>query len=366
MAQRRALVVASGGGIQELPSADSLFGVAQWSFGTGNPSDAAGAQGDYYVASDNKLWSKGATTWTYTGVQYGSSAAVPAKTVPVDADILSLGDSANGYQMRQLTWANMRTALPFREKLTAARTYYVRTAGSDSNDGLANTAGGAFRTIQKAVDVAASLDLGLFDVTIRATGTFAESVALRRLITSGGRVLIRGDASNLTGFVLSPSSGACINTGDGFTGTYDLSYVKFAGSGGAIRGAGGGGSITFSNVDFGTSSSEHIAAPQGCLVQATGPYQISGGAYAHIAAYDGGQARVQNVTVTIINNPSFVVGFALGTRGGIVLIVGVTFSGSATGKKYSADLGGGVLTFGGADYLPGNSAGTATSPGWYA
>lgn len=252
-----------------------------------------------------------------------------------------------------------------RERLTVARTYYVRTDGSDSNTGLANTAGGAFLTVQKAVDTAALLDLGLVDVTIRATGTFNEALSLRRLTTAGGKVLIRGDAANMTGFVLNPSSGACVHTGTGFTGQYDFSYMKFAGAGGGIRGTGGGGAITFGNVDFGPMNSEHIAAPQGCLVLATGPYQISGGAYAHASAYDTGQLRIQNVTVTIVNTPAFSAGFAFGTRGGIVLVTGVTFTGSATGKKYSADLGGGVLTYAGADYLPGNAAGTAVSPGWY-
>src|SRR4029079_13907135 len=54
-----------------------------------------------------------------------------------------------------------------REALTAHRTYYVRANGSDSNNALANTSGGAFLTIQKAIDVVAALDLSIYDVAIR-------------------------------------------------------------------------------------------------------------------------------------------------------------------------------------------------------
>lgn len=73
-----------------------------------------------------------------------------------------------------------------RELLSADRTYYVRTDGSDSNNGLANTAGGAFLTIQKPLDVVQNeLDLADYILTIRvADGTYDEYLTLSNLVSN--------------------------------------------------------------------------------------------------------------------------------------------------------------------------------------
>lgn len=367
MAQRRALVIESGR-VQELPSADSLQGVAQWSFGTGNPSDSAGAQGDYYVGSDNKLWSKGATTWTYTGVQYGSSAAVPEKTVPVDADILSLGDSANGLQMRKLTWANMRAALPFREKLSAARTYYVRTDGSDSNTGLANTAAGAFRTIQKAVDVAAALDNGNFDITVVVqAGTWTAGAELKETI-GGGTVVI--DGGSMASCTVSTNGANCFAAVRSTRNSkYRLQNMRLqtASSGYAIAAFGGPTNIEYQAIDFGPTPGAQIFVSRNSNVTAVGAYTISGNALAHVIASEFGAFTADSAAVTLAGTPAFTTAFVAAVRIGFASFNTTSFSGTATGPRYLTNNGGGVFVAGaGASYLPGSAAGTVASPGWYA
>lgn len=64
---------------------------------------------------------------------------------------------------------------PGREILSNHRTYYVRTNGSDSNNGLANTAIGAWLTLQHAYEyVGSNIDLNGWTITIQiADGTYA-------------------------------------------------------------------------------------------------------------------------------------------------------------------------------------------------
>ena len=123
--------------------------------------------------------------------------------------------------------------LVFRELLTAARTYYVRTDGSDSNTGLSNTAGGAFATIQKAVDTAASLDLGFYDIVINiGVGTWTAPTLLRTL-TGAGKVTIRGVNNNTTDTVISTNSADCF--GGEFFGRYHFEYLKLQTTASGLR-----------------------------------------------------------------------------------------------------------------------------------
>ncbi len=120
-----------------------------------------------------------------------------------------------------------------RELLTANRTYYVRTDGSDSNNGLANTSGGAFLTIQKAIDTAAALDLSIYNVTIQiADGTYTiTSAILGKSAVSAGEIWFVGNETTPANVLLTSSTAFGSNTAliflSNLTTTYWLRGTKF-------------------------------------------------------------------------------------------------------------------------------------------
>lgn len=80
---------------------------------------------------------------------------------------------------------------------TADITYYVRTDGSDSNNGLANTSAGAFKTINYAISVIMQMDNHTVNVNI-AAGTYAETVSLKGFSGRGTIALNASGTVNIT------------------------------------------------------------------------------------------------------------------------------------------------------------------------
>lgn len=306
--------------------------------------------------------------------------AATGKTTPVDADEIPLVDSAASNVLKRLTWANLKAALlvyfqgQFREKLAAARTYYVRTDGSDSNTGLSNTSGGAFLTIQKAIDVAAALDNNGYDITIYVgAGTFTVTNTLRQH-TGGGTIHIRGINNDQSSTVLSMTNAACVQAEETGNSKYKYSYMRLTTTGTAGYGfllSGGRTYVTIDQLDFGTMGRSHAYVADGSTINArSATLTISGSVTLgwHIEVVDQATFIGILMAVTLTGTPDFGSGgYAKATRMGLAKIFSSTFSGSATGQRYYADTGGGVfVNAAGATYLPGSTAGSSSSPGWYA
>ncbi len=255
-----------------------------------------------------------------------------------------------------------------RERLSVARTYYVLATGSDANDGLSNSAGGAFITIQKALDVCAGLiDFGSQQVTISiGAGTFTQALTLKPWIGSGSLVIngagvasttINGNGSN----IITASTGA-------LPGPVTLSNFKLTTTGNQGIICQQPAAIVLNALEFGSVGGNHVAAfAGGVFITLGGNYTISGGAGTHWSARAGGLIQPLSRTITLSGSPVFSVGFAE-VQFGEIATVGMTFSGAtgASSPRYSAIGNGLINTFGGGlNYFPGTVAGTSASGGQY-
>lgn len=247
-----------------------------------------------------------------------------------------------------------------REVLTANRTYYVRTDGSDANNGLANTIGGAFLTIQKAIDVATTIDFNGFVVTVQiADGTYAAGATIRSFVgqASYASFVIKGNSATPSNVTVQSS----ISASSGVFATVQ----DFKLAGGSLL-ANLGGVLAYGNIEFGAGASYHVQAADGGSIICIGNYAISGGATRHLYCQNGGLITVSGRTIEITGTPAFSTAFAIAATASMV-VNGITFVGSATGARYSVSLNGAINTGGGgASYLPGSVAGTTATGGQYA
>ena len=294
--------------------------------------------------------------------------AAASKTTPVDADELGLVDSAASWGLKKLTWANLKATLfaylqgLFREKLTAARTYYVRTDGNDANNGLTNTAGGAFATIQKAIDMFAPLDLNGQTATIQVgDGTWSAGGIISA--TLNGTLTITGNATTPDNVLVSQSSGSCF-TASGTGVRVAVRNMKIQAAAVTSIYATSGAQITAGNCTLGACGFAHLAADRRGFILVDGNCRIVGNAPAWANLNNGFlEASLANITLT--GTPAFTA-FVYVYAMSYARIVLATFTGSATGKRYQVESNSYTnVNAAGANYLPGNAAGTTATGGQY-
>jgi len=268
-------------------------------------------------------------------------------------------------------------AATVKEALRADRTYYVRKDGSNNNDGLTDTATGAFLTIQHAVDyVAERIDMGGRALTIKVgPGLYTESVQLKEV--TGGRAAIVGDRTTPTNVEIRPASGESA-AGARNRASWHLTGLYLNGSTidqfGATLSADDYSQIIFDSLTLkGKAQSAVIRSSGRSMIQADRNVfeqtltVLGTAADSVFLAYSGGFIDVQLNLFAIPDGLS--VTDATASAGGGLSSISVYFngtSGTITGKRYVATELSGITSFGsGVDHIPGTIAGTTDAKSAY-
>lgn len=338
-------VIQTADGISSVQRYSATFAdlIAKWT-----PASASGpASLDFAEDADNGTNRVRVTVPSTLAADY--SFVLPAANVTLDSFIVTLLNSTS--------LATAQAAIGVREVLTANRTYYVRDDASDSNNGLANTSGGAFLTYNKARDVIAALDRSIYNVTVTVgAGTYTGGLSISGWGPGTGTVTFNGAGSTT---IVSTAGAAPVLAKNA---AVTVTNMKVESTGGQGLRAEFGGFITFSDIEFGVCSAAHIWAQEGGKIKASGNYSITGGTGYHFFARFGANIDVFNRTVTLTGTPAFSTAFAGVATNGTMETTSITFSGAATGSRYQAGSGGVINTGGGgASYFPGNAAGTGTN-----
>lgn len=257
--------------------------------------------------------------------------------------------------------AAARGILGTREALTATRTLYVRTDGNNNNDGLTNTSGGAFATLQRAFDVVNATDLRHYNVIIKLgnTGNFAGGT-LNGPFLGSGTVVVEGDTGTPANTTV--TSAIQVNNAARLTVRYFRTQATIVASFGGVVTVGAG-------MNFGTVSGAHMHALTGGIIQAgygTVNYTISGNAAQHIQMDAGSKISLRAGTITLTGTPAWGFAFVVMTSLSALYMDAITFVGAATGTRYYVAHNSVCLTGGGgSSYFPGSGGGSTPNGGLY-
>jgi len=280
-----------------------------------------------------------------------------AGLTPTDSGVII----GNGSNFVLETGDTLRTSLGIREKLTANRTYYVRTDGSNSNTGLTDSAGGAFLTIQAAIDAFFALDVGGFVVTVQVrSGTFTGQISINGMppgCTASNPLVVQGDTTTPSNVVISTTSQHAFIVSSGAEAYIQGFKIQTTTSGTGLQVSDHARVVT-NAIEWGACATYHMEAKDGGEITLTGDYTISGSAVAHQHCTSNGYILYIGGTITLTGTPAFSA-YYVGANNAYVQYGTTTFSGSATGIRHYIHNNASVYTDGSyqADYFPGNTAG---------
>lgn len=300
------------------------------------------------TASPDANWMEGVVT-AYSG---------SSLTISVDAT-----NGAGTHAGWTINLAGQRGVGGARETLSATRTYYVSTTGSNSNNGL--SAGAPFLTLQKAADEAHKLDCSVYDVNIQLVDGTYSGAGISRPLLGGGTLYIIGNNTTPANVVI--TSAITVQGG----ASVSVSGVRFVIAASYVNALNvlGGAKLIIDKVDFGPqdNTADHISGLGVAEITLNQDYTISGGARRHLALTGAVYVTGVNRTITLTGTPAFSADFWFIAAGAAIALWNPTFTGSATGRRYTINTGGVVNLYGKpTTFLPGDVAGTTASGGVYA
>ena len=257
-------------------------------------------------------------------------------------------------------------------RLAADLTLYVRTDGSDANNGSANDAAHAFRTIQAAISyVAASFYIAGRNVTIQMgiAGTY-DSFFVSNL--SQGLITVRGDPANQDSYII-PNGSAnqlieVLNSNVALVGLQinDTTGVKVPLF--VVQGS----QCSITNVSFngsaGSTNRPMVDVNRGCEVTCYGTIKFMVSCQNAFYAQGGTvTCGLWSCVITTVGGPTFTAFAYANTLGFMAFTYGYTsFGGTAQGPRFNVTTNSVINSYGGgANFLPGNAVGLQSSGGIY-
>ena len=249
--------------------------------------------------------------------------------------------------------------------LAANRTYYVRTDGSDSNDGLNDSPGGAFLTIQKAVDVVTNtLNFNGYQVVISVgDGAYTDPVVVDGRHTGAGALYIIGNVTTPANCTVDTVSATCFLGKNGAVFGVRGFSVGTTTSGTGVQSQ--GASINTQSMDFRACVDNHYDCGLSGSILIDGDYSISGGTIGHWHVGTEGAIVVAAITVTV--NGAYTYGaYFVGVAEGSVSCPNVTFTSTAGSGAFFLAHKNGTIEIGAnnvSTYFPGSANGTTNTGG---